>query len=61
MAYNLDDLWDRVDTKWSALSAKALVAIAIEIRGLRRELQLFRTTAWGVQADSEKTKIGGSA
>ena len=51
MAYNLDDLWFTVDTEWSTLSAKALVAIAIEIRALRRVLQ---------EALLKETKIGGS-
>ena len=39
MAYNLDNLWSRADTEWSTLETKALVAIAIEIRELRRVLQ----------------------
>ena len=51
MAYNLDDLWDRVDTEWSTLSAKALVAIAIELRALCRVLQ---------EELPKETKIGGS-
>ena len=63
MTYNLDNLWQRVDTAWSGLEAKALVAIAIELRALRRMLQPEPSRPVSPQTENATagTKTGGSA
>ena len=66
MVYDLDNLWQRVSeieqnsTSILSLMPLAFLAVAIEIRALRRELS-NRTADYPVGLYPKETKVGDSA